>query len=734
MSRSATAAPAPARALPPRRLAFALGALPILAIAAIALFELANWDKITPGVTTLGTSVGGLSRTEAVARLSPGVQQRLDRPLDIQGGDHTWHTTARDLGLRLDPGELVGAAYLVGRQGSPAERLGEQLGALFGGRAVSPASTTDRTALDTSLTAMAQQIDRPPTDAHLELAADGNVAATQAQDGVTVDINASRDHVTAALNGSNSTVQLVTQTVTPAILDQQLMGAFDQLDRLFGATAQPITATFADQSWTLEKQDLVKIVTLTGGSKPGDPASVKIDDAPIHAWAAKVARDLNQDVQDARFAFNGGNLKVLRPSRQGRELDQDATVSAVHNALLSGDHSFQLTVDTVEPTVSSDNPQALGITEVIDRGSTSFAGSIPEKKANIQLAAKRLNGVVVPPGATFSFNKEVGPTTIDAGFQWGFAIASGNNGPKTIPSVAGGICQVATTLFQPVFWAGYPLEERYWHLYWIPAYTSRGVVGLDVTVDSDSGLDFKWTNPTRDYILIQADADDSNVYFGLYGKKPDWTVKVDDAKITNRVPPDPKPIAQAEPTLPWGRTLTVETARDGFDAEVVRHVIPSEGGKSRDLDLKSTYEPAHTVTLVGSGNKPASASIDDAIQRVLDAQRPAPTPTAAPAATAPGAAPTPALTPIADSQNKPAPTPAAAKTSTAPAATAPAQTTPAQNAQPTAPPKPAATTAPAAPTPTAVPKPAAPTPAAKPTVAPALTKPQAAAPTPVPGR
>ena len=32
-----------------------------------------------------------------------------------------------------------------------------------------------------------------------------------------------------------------------------------------------------------------------------------------------------------------------------------------------------------------------------------------------------------------------------------------------------------------VFWSGYQLEERYWHLYWIPAYTSRGVVGLDVT-------------------------------------------------------------------------------------------------------------------------------------------------------------------------------------------------------------------------------------------------------------
>jgi hypothetical protein len=332
----------------------------------------------------------------------------------------------------------------------------------------------------------------------------------------------------------------------------------------------------------------------------------------------------------------------------------------VHNALLGSDRTLALPVTTVEPAVSSDDPQALGISELIDRGSTSFGGSIPEKKHNIQLAADRLNGIVVPPGATFSFNAAVGPTTIDSGFQWGFGITAGHDGPRTVPSVAGGICQVATTLFQPVFWAGYQLEERFWHMYWIPAYTSRGVVGLDVTVDSDAGIDFKWTNTTGNSILIQSATDDSNIYFGLYGKKPPWTIQVDEAIISNRVPPDPKPIAQEEPTLPWGRTLLVETARDGFDAEVVRHVIPQDGSKARALDLKSTYQPARTVTLVGSGGRPAGASLEEAIQRALDAQKPAeakpsPTPAADANAAPPGQAPTAQAQPTAAGA-KPAPT------------------------------------------------------------------------------
>ena len=652
-----------------------------MALAALTLFELANWDKITPGVTALNTPVGGLARVEAVTRVSTEVQQLLDRPLVIQGADQSWATTARELGLRLDPTELVDTAYAVGRRGSPLERLGDQLDVLAHGRTISAASTTDRTALDGSLVGMASQIERAPTDARLTLNKDGTARLEPAQDGLAVDVAASREQVTSALNSGAQSVALVTAPVPPSIPDEQLQAAHDQLDRLLGPDAPPFTVTFGDKSWRLEHADVVKLLSVGGGTRPGEPAVVKVDNAALQAWAATLARDIDQSVQDARFAFNGGSLKVLRPSREGRSLDQAATVQAVRDALLGGEYTLELPVTTVHPSVSSDNPDALGITELIDRGSTSFAGSVPEKKHNIQLAAERLTGVVVAPGATFSFNQAVGPTTIDAGFQWGFGITSGNDGPRTVPSVAGGICQVATTLFQPVFWAGYQLEERYWHLYWIPAYTSRGVVGLDVTVDSDAGLDFKWTNTTSTYVLVQASADDSNIYFALYGKKPSWKVQVDDAVITNRTPPDTRPLAQEEPSLPWGRTVLVETARDGFDAEVIRRVIPSDGSKPRELDLKSTYQPARTITLVGSKGKPSSASVDDAIQKVLDAQKPRPTPAPVTASPTALAASTPAAAPTAP------PTPAPAAPAAPAATTAPAT-------QPTPAPKPAATAAP----------------------------------------
>jgi vancomycin resistance protein YoaR len=679
-SATATGVPASAPNVAPAvgLIAGACVLISVLALAGLTYFEFANWDKVTPGVSAFGVQLGGATTADVVSRVSPGVQVLLDRPLQIRAADHSWNTTARALGLRLEPSQIATSAFEVGRQGNPFDRLGHQLATLVHGRSISPASTTDAAALDASLAKMAREIERGPRNAKLTLSSDGQVQFTPSEQGLVVDIPASRERIAQALSDDTQAMELVVRPIPPAIPDSQFETARDQLDRLLAPSAAPFTLIFGEKSWMLERPDIVKLLSIQGGTRAGLPASVNIDEEPLHALAARIAKNIDQTVQDARFLFNGGNLKVLRESREGRRLDQDATVSAIKSALLAGERSVALPVNLVEPAVSSANPQALGIRELIDRGSTAFAGSIPEKKHNIKLAAQRLNGVVVPPGGTFSFNQEIGPTTLDAGFQWGFGITAGDGGPKTVPSVAGGICQVATTLFQPVFWAGYQLEERYWHLYWIPAYTSRGVVGLDVTVDSDSNVDFKWTNPTNDYVLIQADSDDERVYFGLYGNKPAWKVEVDEPAITNRTPPDPKPLAQPEQTLAWGRTLVVETARDGFDVEVKRRVIPLDGSKPRELDLHSTYQPAHTVTLVGTAGKPANASLEEALQRVLEPQKPAeptpaptvtateqaqPGPTAAPAveATPVPATPKPAATPVPSNQRSgiaPTPTPA----------------------------------------------------------------------------
>jgi vancomycin resistance protein YoaR len=540
--------------------------------------------------------------------------------------------------------------------------------------------------LEPALQPIATDVAKPARDARLRINKDGTLEYQGAAAGMALDVAATAERVRAAVAQGRGEAELVTQVVPPGLRDEQLAGVKATLERLLGRADGPVaTVKGADKSWTLDKAETADLLAFDFPKTANESVKLVVDEWPARAFVGRVAKAIDRPASEARFAWNGGKPKPIREGSAGRVLDQEAALKTLERTLAAGERNVELPVKVVEPTISTADVEAFTGAALIESGSTALGGAIPEKRHNVKLAAERLNGAVVAPGGTFSFNSEVGPTSLEAGYKWGFGITSGSEGIKTVPSVAGGICQVATTLFQPVFWAGYPLEERYWHLYWIPSYASKGVVGLDVTVDADYNLDFKWINASKTPVLIQASADDQKITFQLYGKKPDWTVKVDSAKITNRVPPDTTPVTEEEPTLPWGRTIVVEAAREGFDAEVVRRVFPADGGEPRVLTLKSNYQPSRTVTLVGTAGKPANATA---------VPLPGPGATGTPATNRPAVPTTPQ--PV-DATPSPAPAAPAGTPVPAPSVVAPAPTvTP---ARPVAVPTATRTVAPAKPAP-----------------------------------
>jgi vancomycin resistance protein YoaR len=620
---------------PVRSVVLAVG-LPIVAVgvfvaAALGGLVVSGSERILPGVRVLGVPLGGLTRDEAAAALGPRSAAILDQSIELHAGSRQWTTSPRALGADLDPAALAGRAYGIGHSGEPLARIRAQLRTLQAETDVPITSTANGAAIDQLVARIAADVDRAPRAAVLDLGDDGAITFVTSEPGEALDASTTRAAVNQALMDGQPGVDVPTRPLLPAITTEQVAEAHQRLVRMLTDTTPiQLSAADKDRAWTIDRPELLSMVTLTPAT-PSSAASVELKAEPLETIVQRAAQDVDQEPRDARFALSNGRLTVLRPSLEGRALNQPAAVELLKSRIEVGERTVTLPVDVVRPKVGSEDAATLGIRELIDESTTTFVGSIPEKAHNIQLAAARLNGVVVPPGGTFSFNKEVGPTTLEAGFQWGFGLTTGgqSGGVHTVPSVAGGICQVATTLFQPVFWAGYQLEERYWHLYWIPNYASRGLVGLDATVDSDANLDLKWINPTADPVLIQASATADRVTFQLYGQKPPWRVQVDEPVISNRVTADPTPDVQPEPSLAWGRVLPVESARDGFDVVLDRHVVPNDGRPARELVLKSVYAPAHTVTLVGTGGAPDSGSVSAAVERVLQSlQPPAPAPPA----------------------------------------------------------------------------------------------------------
>jgi hypothetical protein len=210
-----------------------------------------------------------------------------------------------------------------------------------------------------------------------------------------------------------------------------------------------------------------------------------------------------------------------------------------------------------------------------------------------------------------------------------------------------------------VFWSGYQVEERNYHLYWITGYTSRGVEGLDATVDEEADLDFRFINNSENYLLIQSWVEGGRVVFGLYGTKPSWTVKVQPGERTDVQKASQDQVVEEEPTLPAGQRLAVEGAMDGFKVTNTR-TVTTAGQEPRILRLNSVYRSSRNVVLVGTGGRPAGPSQvtpNRAAPASNQAAPAAPKPTAAPKpqAAQPTAVPKPAPT-----QPAAAPRPAAA--------------------------------------------------------------------------
>ncbi len=315
-----------------------------------------------------------------------------------------------------------------------------------------------------------------------------------------------------------------------------------------------------------------------------------------------LAQHIDIPVADALFQFNAGRVTAFRPSREGKQVNRDKTKEAFMQTLATVPNTSEthivvpLTVETIKPSMTTDQVNAFGIKERIGRGYSEFAGSIPGRVHNVALAAARINGVLIKPGATFSFNDAVGDISAATGYQSAYIIKEG----RTVLGDGGGVCQVSTTLFRAALNAGLPIVERRAHAYRVHFYEDDGSkAGLDATVFSPS-VDLKIKNDTPGYILIQAKTNTKNMTltFELYGTADGRRAEILNHQVGGLTPPPP-PLYQDDPTLPKGVTKQVDWAAWGANASF-RYKVTRNGEVLQDQVFTSRFQPWQAVYLKGT--------------------------------------------------------------------------------------------------------------------------------------
>jgi vancomycin resistance protein YoaR len=588
-------------------LAIFIATLAILSVGGVAAYQLAYADRIYQGVTAAGgLDLSALTREEAAQALAEHNSDLLKRELRIRDREREWVVTAEELGLRVQTEGVLDYAYRIGRQGGVLQRLVEQLQIARAGRVIRvPDPVVDEWQLGQFVRERSAEINLPMVNAQLLIATDLQVSVRPSQVGrelATAEaIEALREALTSpAIN----TVELPVVETPPTVAGAHLEPVKTAVAMMLSA---PLTLQFEDRAWTLSRQEIAELLIVRNDPLPLAPEErAKLDEEGLTTIASRLAGEIDQEPRKPRLQLEAGQLQVIREGQRGLELDTKATAELIKKRLVSDERTAPLPVQVTMPAGMGED--RLAIRELVSSATTNYGGGLAERRYNVELAASKLNGTVVGPGEVFSFNRELGPMTLEAGFKWGYGITRREGEVVTVPSVAGGICQVSTTLFQAAFWGGYGIEQRKGHTYWIDRYGQppKGMKGLDATVDQvyDSNgkliytVDLKIKNTSRYPLLIEAKADGTRLTFNIYSTKPDWTVTVAPPQIEDVVKADTTIVREVDRSLAPGEQIWVEAAQDGFKSTIVRTVV-ERGKEPTVFNLVTTYRPSRNVVLAG---------------------------------------------------------------------------------------------------------------------------------------
>lgn len=579
----------------------ATGGLLVLLVFTMLLYQLIFLQRAYPGVKIAGESVGGLTRKDMMSKINTLGYDRLRRPITIRVEDESWTFTGQQLGMQVDVVATTDRAFQVGRHGNLLADMLTQLTIFFNPVSIEPVFRYDAGATNHVLQELSRVIDYPPQNARLHIEADGSIDVTLAQQGRRLHIGATQPLIEAAvMSDEPQTIEAFTQQVLPALNTNDLAQAQQQARSLL---SQPFTFRVeGGDTWQLSPAELAGMVEVVENPDAnGKPVvSLQLNPDQLASYFEAFAKAINTEPQDAKLFFDEeeNRLTTTAPSRDGQELDVPAARQRVAAAVSQGAHLVDLPVRSIPAKISSDNLGQLGITDKVSESTSYFQGSSEGRMRNIQLAASKFNGVVVPPGEVFSFNQHLGQVTKAEGYDESLIIY----GNRTTVGIGGGVCQVSTTAFRTAFFGGFELVERWAHGYRVGWYETKSGPGLDATVYTPD-VDFKFRNDTDHYLLIQTetDLDAGTVTFKFFGSPTDRQVEVSDPVIENVVKPPP-PAYEEVSTLPPGAVKQVDWAKEGMDVTVTR-VVKQGDEVIHDDQIVSHYQPWRAVYQVGAGTR-----------------------------------------------------------------------------------------------------------------------------------
>ena len=289
--------------------------------------------------------------------------------------------------------------------------------------------------------------------------------------------------------------------------------------------------------------------------------------------------------KNAKLKRENGEF-VITDEQNGMEVPVEENVTNLNNYLNQTwdykEFTYELSVEVAEPEYTREDLEK--VSDVLGEYTTNFSSSGYNRVENIRTACKKINGNIVYPGDEFSVMDKITPFTAENGYYEAGSYSQG----EVIQSYGGGVCQVATTLYNSVLLAELDVTERYNH----QMVVSYVPLSRDAAVSDTGKQDFKFVNNTEYPIYIEGYLDGANITFRLYGcETRDSSRKLEYVSEQTETIQPGKDIETKDNTLAEGQKIVTQSAHTGYRAKLWKKVYV-DGELESETQVNSSYYAA----------------------------------------------------------------------------------------------------------------------------------------------
>ena len=299
----------------------------------------------------------------------------------------------------------------------------------------------------------------------------------------------------------------------------------------------------------------------------------------------------NEIYKEAESAYISQNPTTVHPSVDG--VDFAISLEEAEKILSEEKEEYTIPLKITKPEKTLTDLGEEAFPDKIATYSTRYDPSNLNRSNNLSISAKKIDGTILLPGETFSYNQTVGERTIAEGYKEAGAYAGG----RVVQDVGGGICQTSSTLYNAALLANLEIVDRSNHQF-LTSYVSAG---RDATV-SWGTIDFQFKNNRTYPIKIEASAKNGVCLMSIYGIKEETEYEVViQSDVISYIPY--KTIYENDSSLEEGKEVVEQSGYKGCKSETYKILKLNGKTVSKTLLSKDTYDAMDRIIKRGTKNE-----------------------------------------------------------------------------------------------------------------------------------